>query len=96
MQHTEDKYIEQFFIQSNIFLFLFVSQHVSTNSLSSVSFSNLFTSLALYSLSLSSQPASGLDKQETLSVISRLFVCLNECQAKDREGNPTVHTLIPL
>lgn len=52
-------------------------------------------------LSLSLQPASVLDKQETLSVISRLFVCLNECQAKDRENthyrphpDPTVNTLI--
>ena len=52
---------------------------------------------------LSLQPASGLDKQETLSVISPLFACLNERQAKDREGtnttvrphpDPTVNTLI--
>lgn len=64
------------------------------------------TSLAfslLVLLSSSLQPATGMDKQETLSVISRLFVCLNECQGKDRgrthtticpHPDPTVNILI--
>lgn len=71
------------------------SLSMSTNSLIAFSFLYAFTSLVLLPLSL--QPDAGLDKQETLSVISPLFVCLNECQAKDRGGtNTTVHTLIPL
>jgi len=47
-----------------------------------------FTQLLLAPMSWSSLPASGLNKQETLSVIRALFLCLNECLKTEGEHTP--------
>lgn len=69
---------------------IFLSLSIFSNTV--VPFSWVFTTVKCWLLALlflPFLPASGLDKQESLSVISTVFVCLNERQGKDREGTHT-------